>query len=54
MVADVQGWLDDASTNFGWIIIGNESTNKTTKRFDSRENPSEGNRPTLAIEYTVN
>lgn len=53
MVADVQGWLDDSSTNFGWIVIGNESKRQTTKRFDSRENRDEENRPALVIEYTV-
>src|SRR5512134_2027039 len=25
MIADVQAWLDNPSTNFGWIVIGNES-----------------------------
>lgn len=37
MVADVQGWLDTPASNFGWILIGNESTSATAKRFDTRE-----------------
>ena len=31
LCADVQNWLDQSSTNSRWIIIGNESENKTTK-----------------------
>ena len=53
MVADVQGWLANPSSNFGWILIGNESTNTTTKRFDSRENSTAANRPKLTVTYTV-
>ena len=25
MVADVQGWLDNPATNFGWLMLGDES-----------------------------
>ena len=53
MVADVQQWLDDPSSNFGWILIGNEASNSTSKRFDSRENPTEENRPRLTITYVI-
>ena len=53
MVSDVQEWLDDASNNFGWILTGNEGVNRTTKRFDSRENPTAGNRPILEVTYTA-
>jgi len=53
LVADVQGWLDDPANNFGWIVIGDESASLTTKRFDSRENPTEANRPTLTVTYTA-
>ncbi|HIN05208.1 MAG TPA: DNRLRE domain-containing protein [Dehalococcoidia bacterium] len=38
MVADVQSWLDDPAANFGWLLLGNESSTQTSKRFDSREN----------------
>ena len=36
MVTDVQGWLDDPSTNFGWLLLGNEDESQTAKRFDHR------------------
>ena len=51
MVADVQAWVDDPQANFGWIVIGNEAAAGTAKRFDSRENPTEGNRPRLTIDF---
>lgn len=37
LVADVQGWVADPASNFGWLLLGNESQNTTTKRFDTRE-----------------
>lgn len=52
MVADVQGWLDNPGTNFGWVMLGNESASVTAKRFDSRENPVPENRPVLIIDFT--
>jgi len=52
MVADVQDWLDNPANNFGWIVLGDESSSGTAKRFDSRENPTEGNRPKLTVIYT--
>ena len=52
LVADIQGWVDDPSSNFGWILIGDEAASQTAKRFDSRENGSVANRPVLTITYT--
>jgi len=52
MVADVQGWLDQPATNFGWILIGNEAAPTTTKRFDTRESPISSNRPVLEVAFT--
>lgn len=50
MTADVQSWLDAPETNFGWIVIGNESIQPTAKRFSSRES-SASVRPRLEIEF---
>ena len=52
MASDVQAWLDSPSSNFGWILIGNEGTNVTAKRFDSKENATVGNRPVLEVQYS--
>ena len=53
MASDVQGWLDNSSTNFGWIIIGDEVTSKSIKWFHSREATNAANRPVLSVTYTV-
>jgi spore coat protein A len=50
MTADVQAWLDNPSSNHGWILLGNEATNKNAKRFGSRESAAP---PTLLIDYTA-
>jgi hypothetical protein len=51
MIADVQAWADGPTTNFGWILIGDETVSGTAKRFDSRTNPTEADRPVLQIDY---
>ena len=48
MIADVQSWLDNPSSNFGWLVLGDESTTATSKRFDTRESASP---PVLTIQY---
>jgi hypothetical protein len=50
MVADVQSWLDNPVSNFGWLVSGNETAIATTKRFDTRESASP---PVLTIDYTL-
>lgn len=52
LVADVQSWLDSPSTNYGWILIGDESQGVTAKRFDTKENGTESNRPVLRVIYS--
>ncbi len=52
LVADVQGWVD-GSSNFGWMVIAADESTKTAKRFDSKENPTEDNRPVLTVVYTT-
>ena len=51
MTSDVQGWLDDSANNFGWLLLGDESTIQTAKQFDSRENSILCNRPVLTVEF---
>jgi hypothetical protein len=53
LTSDVQQWLENPGGNFGWILLGDESTNQTVKRFASRENLDIDSRPSLSIEYTV-
>ena len=49
MVSTVQNWLDNPASNFGWLVKGNESTDQSTKRFESRESTT---KPTLTITYS--
>src|SRR6266446_1175588 len=50
MIADVQLWLDNPASNFGWLVLGDETAIATAKRFDTRESASP---PVLTIEYRV-
>ena len=52
LAADVQWWLDNSATNFGWILISqSEGTPQTARRFGSREDPL--NAPVLSIDFTI-
>lgn len=53
MVTDVQGWIDDRSSNFGWILLGDETENQSARRFDSRESGTSANRPGLVVRYVI-
>jgi hypothetical protein len=52
LVSDVQGWLDQPSSNEGWFLIGDESAPGTAKRFDTRENAVLASRPALRLTFT--
>jgi plastocyanin len=49
LLTDVVGWVANPVSNFGWVILGNESAAGTAKRFNTRENSS--NPPQLTITY---
>ena len=51
MVADVQMWLDDPASDFGWLVKADTVQAQTTKRFDTRENPTAGYRPVLTVSF---
>jgi len=52
MVADIQSWLSNPASNFGWLIKDRvESSAQTARRLGSRENASAP--PRLTINYTV-
>ncbi len=52
LTADVADWLTNPATNFGWALLGDETADRTAKRFDSRENEP-ANRPRLTITYVI-
>jgi hypothetical protein len=52
LVADVQSWLDNPGTNFGWLLLSqDEQTYKTAREFGTRENP--GAVPLLMVDYSI-
>jgi hypothetical protein len=52
LTADVQSWLRQPGTDFGWLIQGEETDLNTARRFDSRENEVAAHRPLLTIFYS--
>ncbi len=53
LVADVQAWLDDPASDYGWFLLGNESGSQTVRQFASRENGDSDSRPQLFVSYRV-
>jgi spore coat protein A len=53
LAADVQSWLSNPSTNFGWVVVGQEGSNNTAKRFDTREIADPTFRPVLQVTYST-
>ena len=55
MVADVQAWVEDPDSNFGWLIRGQESldgASNTAKRFTSRDATAVNTRPELTVVFS--
>ena len=52
LARDVQDMLDGNIIDFGWMLIGDESSGSTAKRFDSMF-AAEEFRPQLVVEYSV-
>jgi len=53
MVADVQSWLNDPASNFGWVVRGEEIIPQRAKRFETRESVKIEQRPKLIITYQL-
>jgi hypothetical protein len=53
MVSDVQSWLDSPSSNFGWIIRGQETGSQTFRGFYTREESNTAYQPKLTIDYVL-
>lgn len=51
MVQDVQQWLDSPETNFGWLLLGNETDSGTVKVFASRHNTDSLVQPQLSVSF---
>jgi hypothetical protein len=51
LLRDLELWSRSPETNFGWILIGDETTRQNSRAFGSRENPDLALRPTLELTY---
>ena len=52
LVSDVSGWIQNPTSNLGWILLAQGSpANGSAKRIGTRENP--GLEPTLLVEFDV-
>ena len=52
MVLDVQGWLDNPNSNFGWILIGDETV-ESERQFYSHNFSDPDFRPVLEVQYSM-
>jgi hypothetical protein len=52
LIADVETWVNQPDSNFGWVILGDEPSVQNARRFPSRENANQDMRPKLTVEYT--
>jgi hypothetical protein len=53
MKTDVQNWLENPSSNFGWLLKGEEEGVLSARAFASHENQTEGKPPKLIVEYNT-
>ena len=53
LVLDVQSWINDPSENFGWALVGDESSSRTAKRFASRTFNDSDKWPVIAVEFST-
>lgn len=51
LVNDVRLWLHAPQQNFGWLLLGDEDSLQSSKRFASREAAAADQQPVLTIEY---
>ena len=51
LVNNVRLWLHAPQQNFGWLVMGDEESKGSVKRFDSREGLVTGRHPLLTVEY---
>jgi hypothetical protein len=52
MLQDVQSWVNSVPDNHGWILIGAEGGLQNAKRFESRNNAVQINRPSLTVVFS--
>ncbi len=53
LIADVEAWLADPASNFGWLLKGDESVSRTARRFYSKDEANAAFHPRLVVDYTI-
>lgn len=53
LIADVSQWVRDGSSNFGWLLLNDESVSASARKLASREYPDVEDRPMLRITYSA-
>ena len=53
LAADVQSWIANPTSNFGWILTGNEALSQDARRLSSRQSANVAERPTLTITFSI-
>jgi hypothetical protein len=54
LISDVRGWLDDPTSNFGWMLVGaDEVTPATFRGFYSRQTATAAFRPQLSVTFAL-
>ncbi len=54
IIADVQSWLDNPNSNFGWALVNSDETSaKTFRAFYTRESSNASLRPQLQIAFSA-
>ncbi len=52
ILSDIQQWVNNPMSNFGWIVTGNESAPGTAFQLDTKENLTATYWPMLTVNYT--
>lgn len=52
LAEDIRNWIANPDLNHGWILIGEESTGRTSRRFVSSEGSPREHRPRLIVTWT--
>ena len=53
LIADVAFWVSNPASNFGWILLNDESNIGTTRKFSSRQASNPALWPQLAISFST-
>jgi len=51
LISDVTAWLTNPDANFGWLVRGNETGTRTSRKYTSRNVADIDLRPTLVVEF---